>query len=469
MNDVLNTKVKTVTVYPDQARVTIVGDINLEKGNQRIVFDELPLVLQPDSVRVGGKGEAKVRIISVDVKRAHYEHAPVEEVRTLETKIEKLEDERRILVDEVAVLTSQRKYLDGLREATKQYARGLALGRTKVADQAALGEFLLEQDSELRAKERELDKEKRQIVRAIDKMQRELNELKSVRPKQRMQAIVELDVNGEGAFKPELSYVASRAGWQPLYDIRLVKFDSGYTLEFITIAQVSQNTGQDWTAVELIVSTARPALSLRAPALKPWFVREYKPPVPMSRAQPAMEMAAATVASRISEEADAEILLADEAAPAVAEVREAKAVVSYIVPGKNDIPSDGSPHKVTISQFQLKPELDYLTVPKHTDAVYRRVKATNTGSGPLLAGTASLFVEDEFIGSSRMLYISRGEELEFLLGVEERLTVERDLLRRDVDKVRLRDKRQLQYGYEVKLKNLLPTDVTVFVIISCDI
>jgi uncharacterized protein (TIGR02231 family) len=79
----------------------------------------------------------------------------------------------------------------------------------------------------------------------------------------------------------------------------------------------------------------------------------------------------------------------------------------------------------------------------------------------MLGGQVSLFVGDEYIGKAQLKYIPKGDEIELLLGVEERLTVERELSRREVDKVRLRDKRQLLFGYELQLKNLLTQEVEV--------
>ena len=35
------------------------------------------------------------------------------------------------------------------------------------------------------------------------------------------------------------------------------------------------------------------------------------------------------------------------------------------------------------------------------------------------------------------------------------------MTRRDVDKARLRDRRQLQYGYKIEIHNLLPTEVKI--------
>jgi uncharacterized protein (TIGR02231 family) len=146
---------------------------------------------------------------------------------------------------------------------------------------------------------------------------------------------------------------------------------------------------------------------------------------------------------------------------ALAQVQENESVISFQVPGGTDIPSDGSPHKVTLSQFELDPGIDYLAIPKQSEVVFRRVKAQNSGAAPLLAGPVNLFVGDEFIGSSSLDYIAKGEEVELSLGVEERITVERELTRRDVDKARLRDRRQLQYGYKIEIHNLLATDALV--------
>ena len=145
----------------------------------------------------------------------------------------------------------------------------------------------------------------------------------------------------------------------------------------------------------------------------------------------------------------------------VAEVQDSGTAVSFRIPGQTDIPSDGSPHKTTISRFNLDVGLDYLAVPKHTDAVFRRVTVRNSGPSPLLAGQAALFAGNEFIGSSRLEYAAVDQEVELLFGAEERIIVERELSRRDVDKALLRDKRQMRYGYKIEVRNLLATEVQV--------
>jgi uncharacterized protein (TIGR02231 family) len=461
----LETTIKSVTVYPDRARVTAVGKAALSPGEHTLLVDDLPLVMDANSVRAGGRGTAAARLQGVDVGRVFHEQTPAARVRELEEAIEQLEDEQRVLTDRKAGWAAHAKYLDGLRQATEQYAWGLSRGRTKVDDQVQLAQFLQGQDDEMRAAIRELDTEQRTLTRRLDKLRYELKQLQSARPTQRFQAKVDVLVQSEGDFTLEVTYVVNNAGWQPLYDLRLMENGNGRILELSYIAQVTQNTGQDWQGVELVVSTARPALNQRLPDLHPWYLNVFIPPTPMAAKQmvravapaPQMAMMGAAMDEAPATEM-AELVAAEQA---VAAVQDSGTAVSFLVPGQTNIPSDGSPHKTTINLFQLDPELDYLAVPKHTAAVFRRVKVKNDSPSPLLPGQANLFFGDEFIGSTHLEYAPVGEEMELLLGVEERIKVERELSRRDVDKALLRDVRQLRYGYKIELENLTNSEANI--------
>ena len=454
----VETAVTHVTVYPDRARVTCSGESEVETGLHRLLIGELPLVLEQESVRVAGQGTARVRILSVDVTQQHFVQTPAAQVRDLQEQIETLEEKIRAITDKQTSLAAQQTYLNGLRAQTAEFAKGLSRGKTTIKEQAQLLQFLQEQDETVQTAVRELDQQKRELERQLNKLRQELKQLQSARPPRRFQAQVEVEILEAGSFRPELSYVVRNAGWQPLYDVRLVERENSRSLDITYIAQVTQNTGQDWHNVNLVVSTARPALNQRLPELKPWYLDVYKPaPPPQPRmVRQAKAQAAPEAAMPMPAEATMAFQsLAVDAEVAVAEVQSSGTAVSFAVSGKTDIPSDGSPHKTTINQFQLDPELDYLAVPKHTDAVYRRATVTNTSPSPMLDGPMNLFVGDEFVGKNRLEYTPANGEIELLLGVEENITVERTLVKRDVDKRLLRDNRQLRFGYEIEIKNLL--------------
>ena len=118
------------------------------------------------------------------------------------------------------------------------------------------------------------------------------------------------------------------------------------------------------------------------------------------------------------------------------------------------VPSDGSPHKVTVTTFDLLPKLDYLCVPKLAEAVYRRATIVNRSEFLLLDGPASLFVDGGFVGTLPVKRTAPNEEFELSLGVDDRVTVKRELKARDVDKKLISDRRRLRAAYAIELKNL---------------
>jgi uncharacterized protein (TIGR02231 family) len=129
------------------------------------------------------------------------------------------------------------------------------------------------------------------------------------------------------------------------------------------------------------------------------------------------------------------------------------ASVTFQLAQKVTVPSDGSPHKVTVTTLDLAPQFDYLSVPKLGEAVYRRAKLTNHSDFLLLAGLASLFVEGDFVGTLPLKRIAPREEFELTLGVDDRVTVKRELKARDVDKKIIGDRRRLRVAYEIEIKN----------------
>ncbi len=458
--------VQDVTVYPDRARVSGLGSCELAAGLHRLVVPGLPPTMDTNSIRVRGSGTAVVRLLGVEVTRQFFEESPVETVRALESQIEEVQDALRVLEDQKAGWQAHGTYLDGIRQATAEFAKGLSRGKTTVAEQQQVIAFLQEQDEIMRTAVRQLEQEQRTLTRRLQKLQQELKQIKSTKPPQQYQAHIEVEVISDGRFQPEVSYVVSQAGWQPLYDIRLLEENGRYALEINYLAQITQRSGQAWSQVNLAVSTARPALNQKLPQIQPWFIREYQPPQPRQLVRAAQPAPAVAKMEMMAADAAPEPQMAEESFAAevvTADVQSEGTAVTFRAPGQTDIPNDGSPHKTTLQQFRLEPKLDYLTIPKFSDAVFRRATVDYEQAGPLLPGAASLFVGEEYIGQTQIKFTAQGDEVELLLGVEDRITVERKLAKRDADKKLLRDQRQLRYGYTIELKNLLKTAVQVVV------
>src|SRR6202020_1503832 len=71
----------------------------------------------------------------------------------------------------------------------------------------------------------------------------------------------------------ELSYHVSGAFWRPLYDLTL----DGERLSVSYLAEVTQQTGEDWPAVPLVLSTSRRQGQQGLPELSPWYIGRARP------------------------------------------------------------------------------------------------------------------------------------------------------------------------------------------------
>ena len=70
---------------------------------------------------------------------------------------------------------------------------------------------------------------------------------------------------------------------------------------------------------------------------------------------------------------------------------------TYDIPRSATIPSDSNTHKVSIGIIELKPEFEYESVPKKSLYAYIKAKVTNTSEYALLAGPASVFLDNNFV------------------------------------------------------------------------
>jgi len=460
----LSSHIVEVVVFPDRARVTRRGAIALEAGLHHVEFTDLPLAVQADSLRAAGRGSAAAVLLGVEARKTFYSETPTDTIRELERQIELLQRQDRTLLDRQAAAEVRLGFARNLADkAAEQLARGLAFGRADITQSGTLIDFVQQQIDQAQAALREAQQQRSELSKQIEKLNNELNQRRAERPRERLTAAVEIEVKQAGELTLDLTYVIGQAGWKALYDLRLSEVNAARLL-LTYLGQVTQRTGEDWTDVALTLSTARPSLTTLQPELSPWYLDVLTPlpppqpraaaPAPMMHAKAALSAAAA---EGVSFDAAPQLEMEFQEAQASTE----GASVTFQLAQKVSVPGDGSPHKVTVTTLDLTPRFDYLSVPKVAEAVYRRAKLTNQSDFLLLDGPASLFVEGDFVGTLPLKRIAPREEFELTLGVDDRVTVKRELKARDVDKKIIGDRRRLRAAYEIEVKNWRPAPLEV--------
>ena len=152
------------------------------------------------------------------------------------------------------------------------------------------------------------------------------------------------------------------------------------------------------------------------------------------------------------------------AAPAPLEMEQAQAArrdvaVTFDLPGKLDVPSDGQPHKHRIASREMEGKIEYHSVPRLVPSVHLVAKVTLPGEVPLLPGRVQHFVGVDLVGSSWMVDRSGGEQFPLSFGPDDRLKAERKQVQRNVDHRGKDD--EVDYKFVTTLENRLTKDAAI--------
>ncbi|MEC4806136.1 MAG: mucoidy inhibitor MuiA family protein [Jaaginema sp. PMC 1079.18] len=469
----LDTQIHAVTVYRDRALVKRRGRIQLTGSETELIIADLPLSLQSDSIRVKGMGNTPVRLLGVRTETV-YQTEPVEgRIAEIVAEIENLTQQKQHLQNRISSVALQQNFVSSLKDKSVQYfARSLAQRETDLDTTESLLQFVGDRHLNYATEITQLQQDRQNLNKQISTLEKRLNQFQKPTQTQSYGIFVSVEAREAGEFILEASYVVNNASWLPLYDLQVNSQKQTIALDYL--AEIKQNTGEDWLGVSLTLSTAKPGLGSLPPKLNPWFIDFPKPP-PAPRFAPSAPIMTARQVTTESLEEDLmafaasvdESMLPGGAAPQAAEivtanVEKAGNIVTFQVNAGGDIPSDNNPHKVTLFRDEYPANLDYIAIPKLVSFAYLQAKMTNPQTGvTLLPGQANIFRDEEFVGKTSLQNIAPGQELTLNLGIDEGIQLERELIERQVDKKIIGGQRRITFAYKLTVTNLKDTAVNL--------
>ncbi|CUA68737.1 putative transcriptional regulatory protein C1683,13c [Schizosaccharomyces pombe 972h-] [Rhizoctonia solani] len=243
------------------------------------------------------------------------------------------------------------------------------------------------------------------------KAQTELNEAQykeyaDSRGAQRGTAItVTVLAGSDGPADLMMTYVVSNASWKPLYDVRASIAEAPEGTSTIALhyrASITQTTGG-----ELV---GRGSLTLNCfSSAREQMVRRSIPPQGSGVRRHALAACSPTpngMALRQAHVASTGLLN-----------------TTFGIPGRSDIPSDEGSHKVVIAVLELPATLEWVCVPRSKESVFLTCKVVNSSEFTLLPGSASVFMDDNFVSKSQIEHVSPNESFKTSLGVDSSLRV----------------------------------------------
>jgi hypothetical protein len=473
--------VSAVTVYQGNALVT--REVEVPEGKGLIELIVTPLPAQTVDSSLYAEGTDGIRVLSTRYRARAVKEDTRAEVRAKEGQIHDLKQEAEALQKEVQVIEQNLQLLAKLENFTAATMQQLAeKGFLNSEATLALARYVMESRSQKSAAQVALQHKLQANAEAAQLAARELGELTSGSSRTERDAVLVVDRTGP-AGKVRLNYLVTAATWRPKYRFRAGGEKDPVQLEYL--AAIEQQTGEDWTGVDMTLSTAQPQLNatppellalditvvgkgaaatqvpqgqpgeplalapaglagmgggnmsrmfrdqsreLREKAKQQFWARSVEAGKAFINEAAALEQAVELLARKDDNLGDdtAQKTPARESAPAA---HEGPSVV-YHLGARLTVPSRNDQQLIKVTRIETKPQYYYKAVPVLTSHVYRLADLVNKSEYVLLPGEATMYVGADFVGRMNLPLVAVGEQYTVGFGVDPQLQVNRVLTKK---------------------------------------
>jgi uncharacterized protein (TIGR02231 family) len=227
---------------------------------------------------------------------------------------------------------------------------------------------------------------------------------------------VGLDAATAGDHSVTLTQYVGNAGWRPFYDLNLTR-EGGDALAFNRSVLVTQDTGEDWSGIDLTLSSSRPSEQAAPSALWP-ELRTIAPKVD------AEDMSLKSMADGVMAE---EPVLEAAPAPITAGAALEGDTVVYIYPSPVTVATGAEDLRLALDSLDFTPVVKAVAVPRIDRTAFVMASVTNASTEPLLPGEAMLFREGVLVGTTWIDVIAPGAETDIGFGAIETLRLKREM------------------------------------------
>ncbi|MGV3621763.1 MAG: mucoidy inhibitor MuiA family protein [Archangium sp.] len=433
-----------VVVFPDRAQVTRSTTVNCG-ARVPVTFEGIPPAAAQDSFR------ARVSGGSIDGMRAELVSREKEygaKASALVTQLDALAIEVEDVNDATARAQAQQrtgqKYTDvAVQLVSKELADKPDPRAWSQAFDSALSSSLsaAKQQAELAAKLRVLQTKQ-------EELRRQLEEVRVSTTKKSWTVEVLASCPSGKSAELALTYLVGGTSWTPEYEARAGEND----VEFSTWATVQQSTGEDWSQVELILSTAVPSQNATPPELKVLQLSAYdKGPEKkvLVRRDEYVERAQASGSTPHGGEGQAV-------------VREQGLSVQLAVPEKSKVSGDGAPIRLFVGKSKFKASFELSAAPRAVPVAFRVARVNNQGSWPLLPGRVDAFRSTGLVGRYFLDRVPQGGAFTLTFGIEDSVRVKRTIIeevKRDTGL--FNGNKRFTYSYSFEVANYGKQPLTV--------
>jgi hypothetical protein len=280
---IVDARVAEVTVFSDRARVRRRGRLAAAGGAdgiQMVRFPSLPGAVFLDTIRVSAAGGRVLRVEATPVER---ERSTLAQARKLLDALDGVADRLLVLDDRRATDEWEADFLRGLAPAPLVPEEKREGRKNPAADAASWWralDFVAERSRAAGGRLLKMEAERRGLTGERDRLLADYSAFERGGASERLVDVIAIVDTGpaRAGAELELEYFIAGARWTPAYDLHFASARAEIRLE--TAAIVEQTTGEDWSDVTLLLSTATPGRAIDLPERLTWTLGERSEFVP---------------------------------------------------------------------------------------------------------------------------------------------------------------------------------------------
>ncbi|MFC1586797.1 mucoidy inhibitor MuiA family protein [Planctomycetota bacterium] len=482
--NIVNSKVTDVVVYPNHAQVTRMETVDIKKGDNKFVFTQLVAVLDDKSVRATCDGP--VELTGTEIRHKYLNAALSGKLAEYDRMLEQSGDKLAEWQKQLDAWREEKKFYYSIKAKTaNEIKEGMERKALSVEEWKKIMHFCREGVAETDDNMLRISREMREEKKKQAQIKAERAGYLSGSPREMKEIVVSLHAAKDGKAEIMIHYLVPNATWRPVYDVHLS--NDGKEVKIVGYGLIIQGTGEAWENVKVSLAMAQPEYELALPELATMYI---------AFSQAELRQLAADV-QQLNEAANSEVWLKsrfqnkkqqqvfkqnlvemqnsmkevqlrgvgisqDDISRAVKRISNRFAGVNYKLSRRESILSDRTPHKVQIFSKELSIDLRHVATPGLEDVIVRRGDLTNTSGFAFIEGESSIFVNGSYVGFSRMPGTAPNEPLSIFFGPDDSLKASRDLVKYDVvGPEKFRKSKLATYHYKITLDNFKKTKTRV--------
>ena len=262
--------VKSVTIYPDAGRIIRSKNVSFGSGINTLIVTGLPQDITVSTLRVSIENN-EIRINDVFVEDRYLNVFDENKYSALKKELDTVLMKRKVLEKDIAVYNDE----FGLFENRQSISNNVDESSLTVINLKNWEEYLDFAGDRMKNNRNDFRNAMFEWIgldTKIKAMQAELQKYSSYDVRKEHVARIIVDAGSETETEVDLMYMQNGINWYPAYNLRVNSLEKNISVTMFAL--VSQQTGEDWNAVEVMLSTSRPMSNCDIPELMSKRIRE---------------------------------------------------------------------------------------------------------------------------------------------------------------------------------------------------